>query len=77
MSDQEASETPTIPNVPCDGDPNCGGQIAVLFLGTGERMCAHCAADRLHVVITNHRSDVPAAPVPGEDGDPEVEFSSP
>lgn len=42
LSDDEK----TVPESPCDGDPGCEGRPAFLALGTGERLCAHCAADR-------------------------------
>lgn len=44
-------EERTNPTVQCDGDPGCEAEVRVLFLGTGERMCPHCAVDALHVMV--------------------------
>jgi hypothetical protein len=42
------SETPqperTVPAPPrCEGDLDCENPVIVLFLGTGAKMCIHCA----------------------------------
>jgi hypothetical protein len=65
----------TTPTVQCDGDPGCEGAVAVLILGTGDRLCPHCAADHLHAIVAERLPPFDTEkPAPG-DPDPEIEVS--
>jgi len=54
-------------NPRCEGGADCGAAVAVIFLGTGAKMCAEHALDELNYMVLKSRegTDTDKAPPDG------------
>ncbi len=56
-------------NPRCEGDSACGSPVAIIFLGTGAKMCAEHALDELNYLVLRGREDKDTDKAP-PDGSP-------
>jgi hypothetical protein len=68
MAEQDV-ELDTHRSPSCEGDSSCGAAVAVIFLGTGAKMCVEHAIDELHYLMLKGREDKDTDKAPS-DGSP-------
>jgi hypothetical protein len=67
MTDEVELDTHRVPS--CEGDPGCSAPVAVIFLGTGSKMCVEHAIDELNYELLKSREDKDTDKAP-PDGSP-------